>query len=159
MLELRFPMPLRRITVRRGDAAWKVEEESPLEGTLPAPLEFPDSQLPIVGSWWEAVDKDGNVLYRDRLEDVHDPFMEVFDEDGSISRVEHPPDAFAGHEPLMELLVPDLPDLTDIRFVRARSTGGRGEDGQPEIKQDVEVLHVGRGPRTRRGTDKGTDKG
>lgn len=110
---IKFPCPVRRISVAWRDGEWSVESEVRVESmTLPKSAELPrdTEQRGVTGVWYEAVDANGRALYRQLMED---PFlgMEVFDRDGKIKRVmmEHP-------QTSMEILVPDVPEVEEVQI-------------------------------------------
>jgi hypothetical protein len=78
--------------------------------TLPSPDEIPAGER-TVGVWVEAVDREGRVRYRQIMAD---PLagMEMFEEDGTMTRLPHP-----AHAVSIEVLVPDLPAITELHIV------------------------------------------
>ena len=76
--EITFPCPVRRIRVAWHDGTWRIEKETRVPSmTLPASVELPKSKRGVTGFWYEAVDRDGQVLYRQTIEDQR-AGMEVF---------------------------------------------------------------------------------
>ena len=121
---IKFPCPVRRISVVWREGEWAVENEVRVESmTLPKSAELPEDrkQRGVTGVWYEVVDADGRAVYRQVLED---PFlgMELFDQDGKIKRVrtEH-------HRTSMEILVPDVPEVEELHIYSSTipSTPGR----------------------------------
>jgi hypothetical protein len=110
---IKFPCPVRRISIAWRDGEWSVENEVRVESmTLPKSDELPEDrrQHGVTGVWYEAVDANGRALYRQSIED---PFlgMEVFTRDGKMRRamMEHPQTG-------MEILVPDVPEVVDVQI-------------------------------------------
>jgi len=122
--EIKFPCPVRRISVTWRDNRWTIENEIRIESmTLPKSAELPEDSRKrgVSGFWYEAVDRQGRTIYRQLMED---PFlgMEVFDRDGKIRRIktEH-------HRASLEILVPDLPELEELQLYSSTipSTDGK----------------------------------
>lgn len=110
---IKFPCPVRRISVAWKDDRWTIENEIRIESmTLPKSDELPEQagKRGVTGFWYEAADGQGRVLYRQVMED---PFlgMEVFDRDGKIRRIPTP-----HHRASLEILVPDVPELAELHI-------------------------------------------
>ena len=87
----------------------------------------------VTGFWYEAVDRQGGIVYRQVVED---PFlgMEVFDRDGKIRRVK----AATHDEVGLEILVPDVPELEEIHIYSST----RPSKHETEIRDQGKAEHV-----------------
>lgn len=126
---IKFPCGVRRISIAWRDGKWSIENEIHLDRmTLPKSYELPKQETGggLTGSWYEIVDERGEALYRQLLPD---PFagMELFNEDGTISRTE----AMA-HEATFDVLVPDLPEATSLHLYSSAAPGRHKERHGPE---------------------------
>ena len=111
MVRVEYPAPVRRLTLRWGDGDWEIADEVRVSSmTLPAPDPLPTGDKSI-GFWVEATDGQGGVYHR---EVITDPLlgMEQFEEGGEITRGTHP-----HHKPTFEVLLPDLPEVTEVHLV------------------------------------------
>jgi hypothetical protein len=107
------PGPVLRITVERRDGVWReIDRYRAPEMTIPSSSELPPTpeSTRLTGAWVEAVDAKGEVLYR-RLLKEPPRGVEIFHEDGSMSRVTADSDEYS-----MDLLIPDLPEIQAINL-------------------------------------------
>ncbi len=112
-----YPCAVRRVRVRWRDGEWSIVKETVVPRmTLPKGQELPERQgRGLSGFWWEAADAAGRVLYRRVMPDPTEPRVEILDRDGSIRR--HP---IAAPEVTFDLLVPDLPEVAEVRIFSDR---------------------------------------
>ena len=108
---IRWPAPVLRVTLRWDGKSWRIDRQQRVGSmTLPAPDALPEGEKSR-GFWVEVVDRQGRVRHR---EVMADPLagMEQFDEGGVVSRLLHSP-----HNVLIEVLVPDVPDIAELHLV------------------------------------------
>jgi len=108
---IHWPAPVLRVTLRWDGKSWRIDHQQRIESmTLPAPDALPEGEKSR-GFWIEAVDRQGRVRHR---EVMADPLagMEQFDEGGVVRRLLH-----SQHNVVIEILVPDVPDITDLHLV------------------------------------------
>jgi hypothetical protein len=107
------PGPVLRITIERRDGEWReVDRYRVPEMTIPSSSELPSTpkSTRLTGAWVEAVDAKGEVLYRRMLREPPRG-VEIFHEDGSMSRITADSDEYS-----MDLLIPDLPEIESINL-------------------------------------------
>ncbi len=112
--KITFPCPVRRLSVAWRDGKWTIENEIRIESmTLPKSHDLPRTTAGrgISGSWYEVVDRQGRVIYRQVMQDPFDSSMEMFDADGKIRRVRA-----HQHEVILDILVPDVTDLVELHI-------------------------------------------
>ncbi|GAA4439501.1 hypothetical protein GCM10023091_21770 [Ravibacter arvi] len=110
-MEVRYPGPVRRVTIRWNGKKWTVEGQVVVNDmTLPAPSQLPDGENSR-GFWIEAYDNDGNIYYR---QVITNPFlgMEQFSEKGYMYRLDHPP-----HDLTLEILIPGVAEISQLHVV------------------------------------------
>jgi hypothetical protein len=101
-----------RVRVERKGGKWRLVKQVRVpEMTIPHSVDLPAPARAgrLTGSWFEAVDERGKVLYR-RMFHMPPPGVEVFEEDGTISRVTKATDDYC-----TDLLLPDLPEVSAVR--------------------------------------------
>lgn len=105
--------PVLRVRVRRSGNSWTVVSRTRVPSmTLPASSQLPEGRgRAVAGFWYEAADADGNVIYRRVMEDPTQDSAEVPSESGELQRitVDRP-------EVVFNVLVPDLPEVSEIRL-------------------------------------------
>ena len=134
--EVKFPCPVRRISLAWRDGKWTIKNETRVDSmTLPKSDELSEAakKRGVTGFWYEAVDRQGGIVYRQVVED---PFlgMEVFDRDGKIRRVK----AATHDEVGLEVLVPDVPELEEIHIYSST----RPSKHETEIRDQGKAEHV-----------------
>lgn len=135
---IRFPCPVRRLSVQWNENQWVVVGDHPVPSmTLPASAALPKTESAVVGFWFEAMDGAGQVFYRQILNDpIHDG-MEQFEEDGSVTRIRH--GAAHDHAVTIEILVPDIPELDEVHVISSRGTQDEhpGKERGPNVTRSV----------------------
>lgn len=112
--QIKYPTRVRRIRVLWQEGKWQILKEIEIPSmTLPRSLDLPEAggEQGISGFWYEATDDNGRVYYRRGMDDPARSEVELFEEDGSMSwaRIEQP-------EVLFDVLIPDLPEIQEVRF-------------------------------------------
>ncbi|WP_018622928.1 hypothetical protein [Spirosoma luteum] len=110
LVAVNYPCAVNRVTLRWDKNEWKIVNQVRVESmTLPAPQVLPDGENSL-GFWIEACSSKGKVYQR---EIMPDPLagMEQFEEGGAINRL-----APAPHIIELEILMPDMPDITELRL-------------------------------------------
>lgn len=138
--EIKFPCPVRRLSVAWREGTWKIENEIRIESmTLPKSDELPEQAMArgVTGFWYEAVDGQGRTIYRQLMEE---PFlgMEVFDRDGKIRRTKP-----GQHDISLEILVPDVPELEELQIYSSIKPAVHTEHAE----QKMETRREGRAER------------
>jgi hypothetical protein len=123
--EIKFPCPVRRLSVSWRDGEWTIENEIRIESmTLPKSAELPrdTKKRGVTGFWYEAADRQGRTIYRQLLED---PFsgMEVFDRDGKMRRIQMEP-----HQASLQILVPDVPEVEELHIYSSTIPSAHGKE-------------------------------
>lgn len=147
---LRWPGPVIRLTLLWDGSDWRIKSEQRVDSmTLPAPDPLPGGENSR-GFWIETVDRDGRVRHR---EVMPDPLagMEQFEEGGLVTRLTHPP-----HEVLIEVLIPDLPELAEVHLISNPATLQSGHEHEPRPRRS-KVSISGRPPQDDR--DDSTEDG
>jgi hypothetical protein len=107
------PGPVIRILVKRKDGRWKVVQRIHVpKMTIPVSSGAPTPSRSgrIAGFWFEAVDREGKILYR-RILRTPQKGVEIFDDDGTTSRVD-----VKRNEYSTELLIPDIPEIESVHL-------------------------------------------
>ena len=107
------PGPVLRVRIERKEGKWRVIKRIRVpEMTIPTSddLPRPDRSGRLAGFWFEAVDAKGHSLYRQILREPPRG-VELFEDDGTISRVSVETDEYS-----VELLLPDLPEIGDVHL-------------------------------------------
>jgi hypothetical protein len=137
------PGPVIRVRVQYADGQWRaVQRVRVSEMTIPASQELPKvrSHRRLEGFWFEAADAQGEVLYRHMLRSPV-PGVEVFEEGGGISRASASIEGYT-----VDLLVPDLPQVKDVRLFyegpEAPRVREKAAEGEPGARQPVGVFAV-----------------
>lgn len=120
------PGPVLRIRLERTKGRWKVAKRIRIpRKTLPASEHLPEAGANgrVSGTWFEAVDADGAVVYRLSMREPRRG-IEVFHEDGGISRLDSRSDDYS-----TDLLIPDLPQIESVR-VFSEEPGAQDERGK-----------------------------
>jgi hypothetical protein len=118
------PGPVLRITVERLDGKWRVIDRFQVpEMTIPSSEDLPSPGRTgrFIGAWFEAVDTKGNVVYRRKFP-VPPTGVEIFHEDGSISRTSPDTDLYS-----MDLLIPDNPKIEAVHLYIEPDTLSKAE--------------------------------
>jgi hypothetical protein len=119
------PGPVRRLLIRFAPAGPELIGDFRVEKmALPRSRSLPRVEPggTASGFWFELLDGDEKVLYRRSISSpVH---HEQFDEDGTITRRTRSGE----HSAELEVLVPDLPGATEVRFVSSYDDDGRRLD-------------------------------
>lgn len=125
-----YPCPVRRVTVRWDGSDWKIVKQIRVPSmTLPAPDPLPAGEQSR-GFWIETSDVKGGIYHR---EVMPDPLlgMEQFQEGGEITRMAHPP-----HDLTIELLVPEVPGVSEVHIVRNLPPPGK-PGARSELRRTV----------------------
>lgn len=107
------PGPVLRVRIERKEGKWNIVKRIRLpEKTIPSSDDLlrPDRTGRFTGFWFEAVDAKGNLLYRQMLRKPQRG-VELFEDDGTISRVSVETDEYS-----VDLLLPDLPEVEDVHL-------------------------------------------
>lgn len=107
------PGPVLRVRIERKEGKWRIARRIRVpEMTIPASddLLSLDNAGRSAGFWFEAVDAKGNLLYRQVLREPPRG-VELFEDDGTISRVSVETDEYS-----VDLLLPDLPEIEDVHL-------------------------------------------
>ncbi|GAB90772.1 hypothetical protein [Gordonia rhizosphera] len=115
----RGPGPVLRLTVERHDGQWRVVGETRVdEMTVPGSQELPDPgpARRVTGLWFEVVDADDHVLYRQILHEPP-PGPELHHRDGRLSRMTAASDAYG-----TDLRVPLVDKGAKVRLLYVPST-------------------------------------
>jgi hypothetical protein len=86
----------------------------------------------LSGFWYEAVDAQGGVIYRQTMADPFDAGTEVFGEEG-ITRTPHEMPESTG----FDFLIPDLPAVVELRVF------GSLHEGRAECLATLPIRHEG----------------
>lgn len=114
--KIKYPCPVRRISILWREGSWIVENDVRIRSmTLPKSDELTEAakKRGVTGFWYEAVDRQNRLIYRQVMEN---PFlgMEVFSGSGGSGRIRR---IEAAHrEVSLEILVPDVPDLEALHI-------------------------------------------
>jgi hypothetical protein len=126
---------------------WSVEGEVYIPSmTLVASDDLPESDRGLSGFWWEAVDRQGQVIYRHMVADPFSGRMEVFDKDARIKRVQH-----RMHEEVtFDILIPDLPEIAELHFFSNTKPGEEhtmtgGEHPMKRTAERIATLDIRKG--------------
>jgi hypothetical protein len=121
---IKFPSPVLRIRIQVDKAGqWTVVKRVEIPSmTLSRSVDLPERRRGqgLSGFWVEAVDRQGQLLYRTLVRSPFERSVEIFDADGEPHRIEPPND-----EILFDVLVPNLPDLAEIIFYSDVDEQGR----------------------------------
>ncbi|GGM66881.1 hypothetical protein GCM10012275_41670 [Longimycelium tulufanense] len=109
---VRGPGPVRRLRVLVSLTGWQVIEERRVgRMNVSRSRDLPASPRRTAGAWFEALDAEGNVVYRRPIEHPGERSVELF-EGGRIFRKPLP-----GQEVSVEFLVPEAEDVSSVRVV------------------------------------------
>lgn len=128
---VKFPCAVRRVRVHWKDGEWRIVKEVMIpQMTLPKSAELPETERQgVSGFWWEATDAEGRVLYRRSMPDPREPRMETVDRDGTFRNL----GSGHRHEVVFDVLIPDLPEIQEVRFFASGEEGhGHGMAGTPD---------------------------
>jgi hypothetical protein len=156
------PGPVIRVRVQYMDGQWRaVKRVRVSEMTIPASQELPKirAHRQLAGFWFEAADAQGRVIYRHGLRSPV-PGVEIFEEGGRISRASAEIEGYT-----VELLVPDLPQVKDVRLFfegpEAPRERGKAAEREPGVPRPVGVFAVredgGRRPHHKGGEGDGNE--
>jgi hypothetical protein len=127
MEPLVWPAPVLRVALHWSGGSWSIAGT-----TRVASMTLPRTDALVAGEqtagfWIEAVDREGRVRYR-RI--MPDPLsgMETFGRAGGITRIPH-----TGHDVDVEVLVPDLPDVTELHIVSNPALQGEHAHSHREV--------------------------
>ena len=107
------PGPVIRIRMERKDGKWRVVKRVWIPEMVAPPSEdLPGLERSVrpAGFWFDAVDPDGSVIYRHTLREPQRG-VELFEDDGSISRVDADTDDYS-----LDIVIPDLPEIRDVQL-------------------------------------------
>lgn len=125
------PGPVLRVTIELRNGEWSVIDRfhAP-EMTIPPPDDFAAlvGDRLVVGSWFEVLDGEGEVIYRKRMMAPRRG-VEVAHPDGSMSRVDADRRLFSN-----DLLIPDVPEAEFVHLYVDRPVPRPGveDDERPE---------------------------
>lgn len=126
---IQFPRRVRRLRLRYSNNNWETIANIILDRkTLRHSAELPFGTLS--GFWYELRDRSGKLLYRGKSANPFEPSLELFELDGSISRV-----PLQRKEVYVELLIPDLPEGERL-FIFSNITP------EGEVRRRVEVIRT-----------------
>jgi len=149
--EVRFPCPVLRIRVRARGDAWTVVKQTRVPSmTLQKSVELPVGPgRRLSGFWYEAAAADGSVLYRRVMQDPADPSVEVRTEGGGLRQARPVRDDVS-----FEILVPDLPEVAEVRIFSSPKTGPVGQLREEPARQ-VAAFPLRDGGETTKGQRRG----
>jgi hypothetical protein len=111
---IQFPCPVRRLHVIWRKGRWSVDDEVDIPSmTLNKSHELPAAAPGhgVSGFWYEAVDAQGRVIYRQMLPDPFSVGMEIFSDEGVVRMPHQMPEEVA-----LDVLIPDLPQITELHL-------------------------------------------
>jgi hypothetical protein len=95
-----------------SNGTWRVDDEVRVDRmTLRRSRELPRGRGRERGAYYEALDIEGDVVYRQSIGDPTRPNMEMFDGE-TITRVETP-----DRDVHVEVLLPDVPEVATVRLI------------------------------------------
>ena len=138
---IRFPCAVRRVLLGFRHGNWSIDQDIRIPSmTLPHSVELPaDRGKGVTGFWVEVRDGKEEVLYRIGVPDPFEAGMELFDEDGTMRRVNA-----AGHEATFEVLIPDLPAAAGLHIYSSNPPGDREKRGRAAERIAVIDLQSGK---------------
>lgn len=111
LIEVKYPSAVRRCTVQMDGNEWQIVHQVLIPSmTLCSPDPLPSGEQSR-GFWIEATDGKGGIYHREVMPDPH-LGMEQFDEGGEIRRINHPL-----HKVSLEILLPDLPEVSELHLI------------------------------------------
>lgn len=117
--------PTRRLRVMVSERRWTVTKDTPVERmSLRRSLPRRATAAQSGDSFFEVVDRDGSVLYRQSIADPTRPGVELFDGD-TIRRVGTP-----DRQVIVDVVVPDVPEGVAVRLVADGEELPMGKAGQ-----------------------------
>jgi hypothetical protein len=133
------PGPVLRIRIGHRKNEWRVLKRIRIpEKVVPASNDPPrlGRSGRVAGFWFEAVDAQGKCLYRRVLREPPRG-VELFEDDGTISRISAEPDEYS-----VDLLLPDLPEIENLRLFleEPRLAPERELIEEPTLLRPVAVL-------------------
>jgi hypothetical protein len=134
---IRFPGPVRRIRVAWRNGQWRIQKQVKISSmTLPPSGNLP-TQARRSGFWIEAVDRNGQMLYRKIMDDPTES-IEVVGDRGSFTRI-----PVIDEEITFDVLVPDRAGLRELRFFSSHRRGDEAARAtQQTIAELVAVLNI-----------------
>ncbi len=121
--------PVRRVRAVASGGQWRVKQAVRVERMTLPPAWTPNAGELAGASYLEAIDRNGEVLYRRRLRDFADTSVEMFGRDGSITRTD------TDRPACVELLVPDTEQVARLRLVsRGRDVPYAAEDDREQAE-------------------------
>lgn len=142
--QLEYPRPVRRVRVLWRDGQWSVVKEIVIPRmTLPKPSEPPrtEARQGVTGFWIEATDAEGRVLYREVMPDPTIHRVEIPGPDGTFQRLQP-----HSYEAVLDVLIPDLPEIEEIRIFSDREEGTGKElrkGGGAELRTTLKIRRSG----------------
>lgn len=122
---VKFPCPVHRLRLLWRDGKLRVQKDVRIPRmTLLKSVDLPEPGRgrAVSGFWFEATDAKGHVFYRRGMDDPTRPEAEIFDKGGSIRRMP----AHEAAEVVFSVLVPDLPEIREVRFFSSAQAPGKG---------------------------------
>jgi hypothetical protein len=138
---VRFPMPVNRLRIRVVGGEWTVEKQIDIPSmTLPGSAPRPAARKGFgrSGFWVDALDAHGRVVYRARQRNPFERTVELFETSGEMQRLET-----KREQALFDVLMPDRPDIVELRFYSSFTPDGR------RLK-DAELVHTLRRERSKK---------
>ncbi len=137
---IKFPLQVRRIRLLYSDGKWSTVANFVIDRkTLPQGHAVPKDGTR--GFWYELRDRRGKLLYARKVSNPFEPSLELFEPDGTISRVE-----MVRKTIYVELLVPDLPAASELRILSDIAPEGRQlRRSEPIRVEAMEVFRKGEG--------------
>lgn len=132
---IKFPTRVLRIRLLYSDGQWSTVTSFVIDRkTLPQGHVIPKEGRR--GFWYELRDRRGKLLYSRKVVNPFDPSHELFEPDGTITRVE-----MVRKTVYVELLVPDLPAAIEVRVLSDVGVDGRRlRQPEPIHVEAMEVL-------------------
>jgi hypothetical protein len=124
--------PVLRLRLRWRKGGLEIVQRIPIRSkTLPPHQALPDLPKGVEpeGFWFEAVDAQGAAVYRRLMHNLLPWSVEIFDEEGGVTRQDSVPE-----EVWFDVLIPDLPEITELRLYANPGpfeTGRRARGGRP----------------------------
>jgi hypothetical protein len=156
---IKTPGPVIRLRLQRKNNKWSIIKRISLpEKTVPRSFELPEPGRSgmLTGFWFEALDNTGATVYRQLLRKPIGA-VEVFNRDGSITRVQGKGDTYT-----IDVFVPDWPEIEKVhlfhireRDLTAAETKERPQEMRPVAEFSLREEKPARQTKKRGGSDHG----
>lgn len=131
---IKFPCAVRRIRLAWRDRQWVVVKSVRVSSmTLPRSQQLYSADQEV-GGCFDAVDGEGNILYRSPAPNPQERFTETFERDGSIR-----PHLLEGIEQTVEVLIPDHRSFKNLIYRPLRT---RANDSKRTKDQTISIEEI-----------------